>query len=66
MYYQIYKTFYPTYEEWKPIYLRLNLYTVQTFYPTYEEWKLIIDIFITHTIFFFLSYLWGMETQLGL
>ena len=30
---------YPTYEEWKPLYLYLLRYASVRSYPTYEEWK---------------------------
>jgi len=31
-------------------------------YPTYEEWKLLTNMYYNHSVYQFLSYLWGMET----
>jgi len=55
---------YPTYEEWKQCKLCLLIDLVPRSYPTYEEWKLVNSLTNSGSICSFLSYLWGMETQM--
>jgi len=56
-------TFYPTYEEWKPVSRTKSTPKSTTFYPTYEEWKHFLSHSIIFSLYPFLSYLWGMETK---
>ena len=53
---------YPTYEEWKHAFFERRSKSKQGSYPTYEEWKHVGVTYRYTEIYWFLSYLWGMET----
>jgi len=58
---------YPTYEEWKPYIFSVSPSILnKSSYPTYEEWKPSLNFHISEQIIMFLSYLWGMETNIWL
>ena len=55
---------YPTYEEWKHIFIIILTRRIYSSYPTYEEWKPNKILYIVCSrMLQFLSYLWGMETK---
>ena len=57
---------YPTYEEWKRDEFEKFLEEFKGSYPTYEEWKLQASFTLPLTSYRFLSYLWGMETEIDI
>ena len=58
---------YPTYEEWKPSSISfISCFSSYSSYPTYEEWKLEPSLSSLAADCRFLSYLWGMETNINI
>ncbi len=57
--------FYPTFEEWKLGNVDPNHVIFPRFYPTFEEWKPPKTKKDATRLLEFLSYLWGMKTELN-